>query len=239
MIFAGILAAGIGSRINSDMPKQFAKIKDVPLFARVAKVFLDCEKIDKIFVSVNKDWEDVYSDMIKKYSLDRNRLELVIGGNSRFDSLVSIVKSAYEYDQSPENVILTHDCARLFADREIIEKNIKEIENYDIITTCIPVADTLVYCENDNIVSSVPPREKLWDGVTPQTFYVNVFMSILENLPKEKYSDYNEAGKLFLDFGRKYGVIEGSRNLFKITNDIDLQYAEFLIDKGFIKIKNN
>lgn len=235
MIFAGIMAAGIGSRIKSiQVPKQFAILGGKPIIVRVLETFLSVSEIDKILVAINIDWKDYYIELINKYSLDINKIELVSGGQTRFESLVNLVKETKKYDNEEDSIILTHDCARVFVTKDIIYKNIEKIKDYDIITTCVPVVNTLVYCEKNNIVSSIPDRNKLWDGVSPQTFYIDRFINILEKLPVEKYKDYNEAGKLFLDFNGKYGVIEGSRNLFKITNDIDLQYAEFLLKNGFL-----
>lgn len=236
MIFAGIMAAGIGSRVKSiQVPKQFADLCGKPLIIRVLEVFLSVKEIDKIIIAINSDWKDYYIQLINEFSLDINRIDPVSGGNTRFESLVNLVRHAKKTDTDRDSVILTHDCARVFVTKDIIYENIEKIRDYDIITTCIPVVNTLVYCENDNIVSDIPKREKLWDGLTPQTFYIDRFLNILDRLPAEKYGDYNEAGKLFLDFGGKYGIVEGSRNLFKITNDIDLQYGEFLLKNGFVK----
>ena len=51
MIYAGILAGGIGSRMNiSNMPKQFLNIGDKPIIIHTIEKFLLCNKIDKIYV---------------------------------------------------------------------------------------------------------------------------------------------------------------------------------------------
>ena len=63
---------------------------------------------------------------------------------------MNLVRHAKKTDTDRDSVILTHDCARVFVTKDIIYENIEKIRDYDIITTCIPVVNTLVYCENDN-----------------------------------------------------------------------------------------
>jgi len=67
MIYAGILAGGIGSRMNiSNIPKQFLNIGDKPIIIHTIEKFLLCNKIDKIYVGVNPDWNSYLVDIVDK-----------------------------------------------------------------------------------------------------------------------------------------------------------------------------
>lgn len=236
MIFAGILAGGTGSRMETaTMPKQFLDICGKPIFIRTIETFLSITQIDKIICSINVEWKEKYIELIDKYNLDKNKIILTPGGNSRFVSLINIVKKANEIDNKDDSFIITHDCARIFISKDIIKNNIESIKNYEIVTTSIPVIDTIVSSDNGEYINFVPTRSKLWSDQGPQTFYINKFLKYVSMIPEKDYSKYIEAGKVYLSHECKVGIVLGNRNNFKITNDIDLQYAKFLIEGGFIK----
>lgn len=236
MIFAGILAGGSGSRMETaTMPKQFIRVCNIPIFIRTLSTFLSVPDIDKIIVSSNPNWERLYIDLMDEFNIDQNRVALVKGGNTRFLSLVNVVKKAYEFDSSKESIIITHDCARMFVSKRIIEDNLKMIQEYDMITTSIPVIDTILQSDDGISSSVVPDRSKLWADQGPQTFGVSKFLRYVSMIPESDIGNYIEAGKVYLSHNRKIGIVKGDRFNFKVTNDIDLQYAEFLLSGGFVK----
>ena len=236
MIFAGILAGGSGSRMETaTMPKQFIRVCDVPIFIRTLRTFLSVSEIDKVIVSTNPDWEQMYVDLMNEFDIDKDRVVLVRGGETRFLSLVNVSKKAYELDPSKEAIIITHDCARMFVSKRIIEDNLKMIKDYDMVTSSIPVSETILK-SNDGIRSSVvPDRSKLWADQGPQTFGVSKFLRYVDMIPAGDIENYIEAGKVYLSHNRAIGIVKGERFNFKVTNDIDLQYAEFLLKGGFVK----
>ena len=236
MIFAGILAGGSGSRMETaTMPKQFIRVCDVPIFIRTLRTFLSVSEIDKVIVSTNPDWEHKYVELMDEFDIDRDRVILVKGGETRFLSLVNVTKKASELDSSAESVIITHDCARMFVSKRIIEDNLKLIGEYDMITTSIPVIDTIMQSDDGKSISVVPDRSKLWADQGPQTYAVAKFLRYVSMIPEYDIPNYIEAGKVYLSHHRKIGIVKGERFNFKVTNDIDLQYAEFLIKGGFVK----
>lgn len=236
MIFAGILAGGIGSRMeNATQPKQFLEVSGVPILIRTLNTFLSIKQIDKIIISINIDWVWKYEEILDTYKIDRNKVILANGGNTRFTSLINIAKKAKELNSDNNSIIITHDCARLFVSKKIIENNISAMKKYNIVTTSLPVIDTVLSSNDGKSTTEVLDRSKLFNDQGPQTFFVNTFLDYIAKLPEERYPEFIEAGKLFLEHGEKIGIIEGSRYNFKITNDFDLKYAEFILKEGYIK----
>ena len=236
MIFAGILAGGTGSRMeNAVMPKQFIEVAGVPILVRTLRTFLSCERIDRIVVSMNTDWEDKYRELIDSFGLDKSRICLVPGGDTRFTSLINIVRGAAELCCRDNSIIITHDCARLFVPERIIEDNIDAMEDYSIVTTSLPVIDTILESDDGKCSAKVPDRSRLWGDQGPQTFRVATFLSYVAGLPEERLPEFIEAGKLYLEHNERIGIIRGDRFNFKVTNDFDLKYSEFLIKEGYVK----
>lgn len=236
MVFAGVLAGGSGSRMETaTMPKQFLRVCGEPIFIRTLKTFLSVNQIDKVIVSTNPDWEEKYVELMDEFDINKDRVVLVKGGETRFLSLVNVTKKANEIDPSKNAIIITHDCARMFVSKRIIEDNLQMVKKYDMVTTSIPVIDTILQSDDGESSSVVPDRSKLWADQGPQTYNVAQFLKYVDMIPKEDIPSYIEAGKVYLSHSRKIGIVRGERFNFKVTNDIDLQYAEFLIKGGFIK----
>lgn len=236
MIFGGLLAGGVGSRMASaQMPKQFLPVAGIPVFIRTLKVFLSVDAIDKVIVSINMDWKEKYVQLLKEYSIDQQRVILTPGGESRFSSLKNITQGAYTECGDEESIIITHDCARLFVSKRIINDNISAIDRFDMVTTSLPAIDTMLYSEDGLHCTSVPDRSKLWNDQGPQTYRVAEFLRYYSMIPEEELGEYIEAGKLYRTQNKKIGIVTGDRLNFKITNDIDLDYAEFLLERGVVK----
>lgn len=219
MNIAVILASGKGTRMNNSTPKQYIRVGGMPLIVRVLNQFVPL--VDKIILVVNKDYVKEAQNIIKDYK----NIELVLGGETRFQSLINGTKRAYEIDKNC--VVISHDGARPFVSKQIINSSLEEIEKYDATTVSIPAIDTMVIVEN-NIETKVLDREYLYSDQGPQTFRAEMFFNVLDN------ENYSTVGELYVKKGLKVGVIEGDRYNFKVTHNIDLEFAEYLIEKGLI-----
>ena len=95
MIFAAILAGGVGSRMNiSDMPKQFLPLKDKPIIVHTLEKFLMCSKFDYFLVGVHPDWVLHMKDLISKFCLPyKDKICIVPGGKNRNNTLLNIISS--------------------------------------------------------------------------------------------------------------------------------------------------
>ena len=217
------------------IPKQFIKVSGDPVFIRSLRKFLSVPEIDHVVISMNMDWADEYVRLLDEYEIDRSKVTLTAGGDSRFTSLINIVNEAYRLSNGEDAAIVTHDCARIFVSERIIKDNLTAIQDNDMVTTSIPVIDTILQSDDGKNSTLVPDRSKLWADQGPQTFYIRRFLKYVSMIPKDDIVNYMEAGKLYLAHGCRIGIVRGERFNFKITNDIDLQYAEFLIERGIVK----
>ena len=104
-----------------------------------------------------------------------------------------------------------------------------------MVTTAMPTIDTMLFSDDGISSSQVPDRTKLWNDQGPQSFEVNKFLKYVSMIKPEDMSNYIEAGKVYLSHNCKIGLVKGERFNFKITNDIDIKYAEFLLREGFVK----
>lgn len=236
MIFGGILAGGIGSRMNDGgLPKQLMGVGGVPVISRTVRAFLACPKLDFVFVAMNAKWRDYAEKLIDGAGIDRTRLKMIDGGATRFDSLVNLSRASLEKSEGEDCVLLNHDCARPFVSQRILDDCLKQVADYDMVTTSIPTIDTVLISKDGKRSDCVPERSTIFCDQGPQAFRVKEFMALVESLSPVEKGKYMEAGRLYLDKGLSVGIVPGERTNFKLTTPFDIILAEAMIREGQIK----
>jgi 2-C-methyl-D-erythritol 4-phosphate cytidylyltransferase len=162
MTYAIILAAGFGSRFVKQPIKPLFVINKKPIFLHSVLTFLKNKNIDKILLVVNKDYENLY----KKY-LSKNILTCHGDKSFRYQSLINGVSFLEKkYSLNKNDIIITHDAARINVDNEIINQNITISKKYGYATTILPINDSI--CEI-NKISKYIDRNNKYLVQTPQT----------------------------------------------------------------------
>ena len=199
MIFAAILAGGVGSRMgNSDVPKQFLNLGDKPILIHTIEKFIINSKFDKILVLTPNNFINSTIDLIKNIEGETDKIIVLEGGETRNDTIrnaISYIKSNFPIDD--DSVIVTHDSVRPFVSHRIIEDNIKMASEYGACDTVIPATDTIVESVDGDTISSIPLRDHYYQGQTPQSFRINKLDSLYNNLSKEEIDSLTDAAKIF------------------------------------------
>lgn len=227
--YAGILAGGIGSRMeNANIPKQFLELNNIPIFIYTIRAFLNVEGIEHIFLAMNKNWIDYSCQELKKHEIPSHKVSMIEGGTTRFDTLCILAQQVTDLD--PEAILISHDCARPFVSTRIIMDNMMYIQDYDMVTTSIPTIDTMLLSHDGKRSNTVPDRSTLYADQGPQSFQASTFIKLVNNLTSLEKENYIEAGRIYLKNHLSVGIVKGSRKNFKITNDIDLYMANAILN---------
>lgn len=235
MNFAGILAGGIGSRMERDIPKQFLEILGVPIIVRTLRTFLAAPEVEKVVLAMNPQWMDYCRDLLIKHGIDTAGIDVIAGGETRFLSMANIVDRCIEIrgDALEDGDLLCiHDCARPFVSPRIVAENFSMVSGYDMVTTSLPTIDTVIIAEDGKTETSVPVRSTIFCDQGPQTFRLKEFRRLREALSPEETAALIEAGKMYLEAGKRVGIVKGDRMNFKITTEFDLTLAECLLRAG-------
>ena len=132
MIFAAILAGGVGSRMGgTDTPKQFLNLGDKPVIIHTVEKFVINSSIDKIIILTPQNYINHTVNLIEEYIADYSDIVVIEGGDTRNDTLVRSINHIFDnYDVDSESIILTHDSVRPFVTHRIIEDNIKAAKKF-------------------------------------------------------------------------------------------------------------
>lgn len=234
MIFAAILAGGIGSRMNlTNMPKQFLMLGDRPILIHTLEKFLLNLKIDIIYLGVHKDWIIYTQDLVDKYiadSKERKRIKIVSGGKDRNGTIINIVKDIENnFEIAEEDIIITHDAVRPFITARIIEDNIKKVYEYGACDTVISAIDTIVCSKDGKFIEEIPDRRYMYQGQTPQTFKIKLLEKLYDELSEEEKENFTDACKIFVVKNKKVSLVDGEIFNMKITTQDDYRIAKSLI----------
>ncbi len=231
MVFAGILAGGVGSRMgNYTIPKQFLTINDKPIIAHVAEKFLIHNEVDLVIVGINPAWYQNMLDIQKKFLGQFKNLVVVKGGSDRNETINAVIREARKHSQAPDDIMVTHDAVRPFVTLKMISDNIEAAKQYGVCDTVIPATDTIVYSENGSYIEDIPIRSRMYQGQTPQSFKISLFEEVYSSMSEEELKVVTDACKMFMLKGHNVHLVEGHVSNIKITYPYDYKVAQIMME---------
>lgn len=220
-ITAIVLAAGKGSRMKSDVPKQFLTTNGEPLIARTLRVFEDSPEITDILLVTSPDYVGYCQNLAAQYDLAKVR-KVVEGGRERYDSVWNALHACPDADY-----VLIHDGARPFITEEIISRCCEAVRIHKAVAVGMPSKDTVKIADEDGFVQSTPARKNVWTIQTPQAFSRELIVKANEVLKKrpEGMAGVTDDAMIVEASGlAKVKLVEGSYENIKITTPDDLKY---------------
>jgi 2-C-methyl-D-erythritol 4-phosphate cytidylyltransferase len=231
MIFAAILAGGIGSRMgNIEKPKQYMRLGNKPIIVHTIEKFYINTDFEKIIVLCPKQWISHTKDLIAKNIGKTKRIVVIEGGDSRNETImnsVDYIENNYTIDEN--SIIVTHDSVRPFITHRIIEENIKFTLQYGACDTVIPATDTIVQSPDGKFIDNIPDRTTMFQGQTPQSFKILKLKELYSKLDKEEKKILTDAAKIFTLNQEKVYLVEGEVSNIKITYPYDLKVTNTML----------
>lgn len=227
-IWVIIPAAGIGSRMLSDIPKQYLKLNDLTVIEHTISAFDSNPNISEIIVAVSP--EDEYWPKIKIKS--EKPLHQIHGGRERCFSVLNALKFLKD-KAAPADWILVHDAARPCLSDDDLNLLLNELKNDEVGgILAIPVRDTMkssVASDNEQfLINQTLNRDELWHALTPQMFRYQILYDAIESALNKNELVTDESSALELA-GYQPRLIEGHADNIKITRPEDLALAAFFL----------
>lgn len=230
---AVVLAAGSGSRMNSDVKKQYMKIGGKPMIYYSLKAFEESIVDDIIVVVSRGDVDFVKKDIVEKYGFDKVKA-IVEGGLARYHS----VRLGLQAASADCDYAFIHDGARPFIDRDIIMRALSAVKEYKACVVGMPAKDTIKISDEKGFAAKTPDRDLMWMVQTPQVFSYGMILELYQRLDREegdlmakgiKITDDAMVVEYYTD--TKVKLVEGSYDNIKITTPEDLAVAEAILEK--------
>ncbi len=217
-----ITAGGSGTRMNTDIPKQFLKLGRLPVLMHTVNRFYFFDKNINIIISLPEEFIEHWTRLCREYKfIIKHRI--VSGGKTRFHS----VKNALDVI-SGEGTVAVHDGVRPLVSSNTIAAAFETAEKKGNAVACCDIVFSLRKTdENNNFAVN---RDVYKEIQTPQVFNLKGLKRAYESGYKDWFTD---DASVFENAGNKIFLVKGNRENIKITNREDLIIAEALLDTVF------
>lgn len=216
-----LMMGGSGTRFGADIPKQYIKVSDRPIFSYILEGYNKLENIDKIIIVSHADWIDYVEQTAKEVNAHK-LYRVTAGGETRSESVKNGLKAAAEFSK-PDDVILIHDATHPYVDAQGITEVIDGVKAYGGATLAQFNYDTVYRMDDDHILSNIEPRFNIVAGASPEAFTFGKIFDIYQNSPKEELEQMTSAGAIALAHGIKMKVVRANVLNLKITYADDME----------------
>ncbi len=216
--YAIIVAGGSGTRMQSELPKQFLQLNGKPILMHTIEAF----RFDDIAITLvlPKEQLEYWKELCSTHNFNTHH-KVVEGGETRFQS----VKNGLNSIEGHEGIVAIHDGVRPLINQLIISESFKQAEAMGCAITSVPLKDSLreVTLTSNHSVD----RSDFRLIQTPQTFQLAL---IKKTFDAPYQSTFTDDASVFENSGHTIHLIEGDYKNIKITTPEDLLVAEsFLV----------
>jgi len=230
-IAAIIPAAGLGTRMGGDQPKQFLELDGVPLIIFTLRRLAACSAITDFFIATRGDDVVALQDKVAKAGLGRPA-RVVHGGDTRQQSVANALA---QVDPATE-IVAVHDAVRPFVTPAQVDRVIAEARVRGAAILGIPAIDTVKEVkraslpEDVALISATIPRERIVLAQTPQVFKYALLRDAFKKAQEDDFTGSDEAA-IVERFGHEVFVVLGSERNLKITRPADMDLARFYLEQ--------
>lgn len=228
MNIALLTAAGVGSRMGQDVPKQFIHIKNKPLIIYTLEAFQKHPNIDAIIVVTLPSWIDVLRAYAKQFNITKLKW-IVPGGKDGQESIFNGISELKKHC-SDDDVIMVHDGNRCLVSSEIISANLATFKKYGDAVTAIPVVEVVFDSDSGENSREVLDRDRLWRTQTPHTYTLGKLYWAHEEAKKRKLKRTAATCELMSLLGNTVHFSKGSEENLKITTVEDIKIFTALLN---------
>ena len=224
-----LLSGGKGTRINTEVPKQYVRINGHMIVTYSLKAMMKSAYIDRVRIVAEDEWQE---DIIKDaglMGLDEGK----ISGFSRpgenrqgsiFNAVSDIIGSATESAAATDDdTVLIHDAARPLLMTELIDRCYDALKGHDGVMPVLPMKDTVYLSEDGGRISGLLDRSKVYAGQAPELFKIKPYYEANKALLPDRINAVNGASEPAVMYGMDIALVAGDEGNYKITTDADME----------------
>ena len=228
MTVALLTAAGSGTRMGQDIPKQFMHVENKPIIIHTMEAFQNHPSIDAIIVVTIPSWIDVVKAYAKQFNIDKLRW-VVPGGETGQESILNGLKTL-EAELTPDDIVMIHDGNRCMVSSEIISDSLAKFKKYGSAVAAIPCVEAVFRSDNNGVSSTISiPREQLFRTQTPHTYTLGKLLWAHDDAAKKGIKETAASCTLMQQLGETVYFSKGSEENIKITTVDDLMIFKALL----------
>jgi 2-C-methyl-D-erythritol 4-phosphate cytidylyltransferase len=224
-------AAGLGTRMGAETPKQFLELDGMPLVIFTLRRLAACAEISEFLIATLAEEAESLAARISRESFSRP-VRVVRGGGSRQESVGNALAEIGEVAE----IVLVHDAVRPLVTCEQTDRVIAAARLHGAAILGIPALDTVKEVKRTSLpgdvalITATIPRERVVLAQTPQAFRMSLLRDAYANAARDGYTASDEAG-LVERLGHDVYVVLGSARNLKVTRPGDMELARFYLQQ--------
>jgi 2-C-methyl-D-erythritol 4-phosphate cytidylyltransferase len=218
-----IVAGGKGTRMQTDIPKQFLEILGKPILMHTLEAFYRYDASIQLILVLPSIQQGFWLELCKKHDFNLPH-QIVSGGHTRFNS----VQNALEHIRI-SGLVAVHDGVRPFVSVETISRCFKEAEKHGAAIPVVDLVDSIRQLTDAGSQSVDRTSYKLVQ--TPQVFNSEILIKAYKQDFSTRFTD---DASVVEACGEEIKLVEGNPENIKITTAFDLKLAEILVDSNLL-----
>ena len=215
-------AAGSGSRMGHELPKQYLDLAGRPMIWHALTTLCASPQIRTVFVVLAPG--DEYFARYDWSHCGAKLEPLYCGGATRAESVANGLLAS---ELEPDDWVLVHDAARPCLSQHLLARMIAELRDDPVGgILAVPVADTLKRADAQQRIAHTEPREGLWQAQTPQMFRAGILAEALA-----RCANVTDEASAIEAMGLQPKLVGSDTSNFKVTYPQDIELAELLLQK--------
>jgi 2-C-methyl-D-erythritol 4-phosphate cytidylyltransferase len=224
MNVAIVVAAGKGTRLGGDRPKQFLELGGVPIIVHTLRQFERSREISEVITVLPAEDTAGFQSLAKEFGLTKAS-RAIAGGATRGQSVRCGLNAI-----SDAEIVAVHDGARPFVTPDEIDRVVEAAKSTGAAILTAPVSDTIKRVAGPRVVETLP-RAQLRRALTPQCFRFELLKEAYQALDalESEGIEITDDSLLVERLEIEIVAVEGDARNIKITTKADLAWAESLL----------
>lgn len=232
MNIALVLSGGTGTRLASDIPKQYIKAKGRPVISYCLRRLSTHPGIHKIQIAAAPAWQDQIREWLADSDPSKKFQGFSLPGKNRQLSILHGLEDIRRY-AGDDSLVLIHDAARPLLSKEQISSCLEAVSGHDGVIPVLPMKDTVYTSTNGKTITSLLDRSQIFAGQAPELFRLGIYLEANRRLLPDQILRINGSTEPAVLAGMDIAMIPGDEGNFKITTKTDLErFLEKIGDPG-------
>lgn len=229
MNVALILSGGTGTRLGTEIPKQYIEVGGKPIIAYSIERLSAHAGIDAIWIVAAPEWQEWIAESLKYSDINEKFRGFSNPGANRQLSILNGLEDIRN-EISEESLVLIHDAARPLLSEQLVTDCFCAVKGHDGVLPVLPMKDTVYASSDGKSITSLLNRSEIYAGQAPEVFCLEKYYEANRHLLPDEIMNINGSTEPAIMAGMDIAMIPGDENNFKVTTQADLVRFRELIE---------
>lgn len=229
MNVALILSGGTGTRLGTEIPKQYIEVGGKPIIAYSIERLSAHAGIDAIWIVAAAEWQEWIAESLKYSDINEKFRGFSNPGANRQLSILNGLEDIRN-EISEESLVLIHDAARPLLSEQLVTDCLCAVKGHDGVLPVLPMKDTVYASSDGKSITSLLNRSEIYAGQAPELFCLEKYYEANRYLLPDEIMNINGSTEPAIMAGMDIAMIPGDENNFKVTTQADLVRFRELIE---------